>query len=437
MGKIFSITGNPFVDAGIYVIAEWAEKKIEDIDIVDLKKLYPKLIEIYFTSGWKKMLESIFTGNHPVTHKKSGNQNYYKKFLEGWIQDIEDWMQSTRPPLSSGTCFACGRRNKSSVERKYGIGRDLVPLTGSGDFVNFFPMASLGLDMCSACLLAIQFMPIFLHYSGGKFLLLHSNSEKVMKYWAKNSVVNLNKQIVVGNFTGCYSNNINDPVNSFFRSIEDIVREYDENWVDEDAFIRFYYFSNYGQSPHVEIFDIPTPVFRFLAYVKQAEAYDEWREVVNRASGRRNEVYERLLKGKSIVRYFFKGEREIFGNWKLLKFYLREVKEMDERRINAIREFADRIANLIQMLDSVKRLEQIERAKDYAEFRNVLLSLARDGRNRAKLEEPLVRYDEYVSIFPEGAMGWNEVRDLILFRIYEVLHTWLVERKGIESTEQT
>jgi len=429
MGKIFDITGNPFVDAGIYIIAELAEKEVKDVDFADLEKLYPKLIDVYFTAGWKKMLESIFTGNHPVTHKKSGSQSYYRKFLEGWISDIG-------APLPAGTCFACGRRNKSNVERKYGIGRELVPLTGSGDFVNFFPMASLGLEMCSACLFAIQFMPIFLHYCGGKFLLLHSNSEKVMKYWAKNCVTNLYKQITLNNFTGCYSNNINDPVNSFFQSIEDMVIRYDENWIDEDVSIRFYYFSNYGQSPYVEVFDVPTPVFRFLAYVKQTEAYDEWRKIVNRASGgRRNEVYERLLRGESIVRYFFKDKREIFGNWELLKFYLREVKEMDEKRINTIREFADRIANLIQSLDSVRRLEQLERAKDYAEFRNVLRFLIKDGI-RAGSREPLLRFDEYVNlIFPEGAMGWSEVRDLMLFRIYEVLHNWLVERKVEEPTE--
>jgi len=40
-------------------------------------------------------------------------------------------------------------------------------------------------------------------------------------------------------------------------------------------------------------------------------------------------------------------------------------------------------------------------------------------------------------ILPEGATGWNEVRDLILFRIYEVLHSWLIEIEGEkEASEQ-
>jgi CRISPR-associated protein Cst1 len=141
-----------------------------------------------------------------------------------------------------------------------------------------------------------------------------------------------------------------------------------------------------------------------------------------------------LIRGESIVRYFFKGEREVFGNWELLKFYLKEVKEMDEKRINAIRDFADRIADLISRLNDVKRLFQLETVKDYSGFRNVLRFLAKDAV-KVGMEEPLIKFDEYVGlILPDGAMGWNEVRDLLLFRIYEQLHDWLKSR-GSEIIE--
>ena len=430
MPAIFLLTGNPFVDAGIFVISELSDKRIEDIEVDDLKRLYTKLIDVYFTEAWKKNLISIFTKNHPATHN-SGTPERYKKFLEELIKDI-------KPMHTSGSCVACGRRDESNVKiakEKSGIGKHLVPLTGSADFVNFFPSATLGLAMCSVCLLAIQFMPIFLHQCGGKFLLMHSNSEKVMRYWAKNCVAELNKQIALDNFTGCYSNDINNPVNSFFRSIEDMIVKYDEDWHRENVFIRFYYFSNYAQSPFVEIYDIPTPVFRFLAYVKQVDAYSEWRELTGRAYDRKgNQVYDRLIRGESIVRYFFKGEREVFGNWELLKFYLKEVEEMDEKRINAIRDLADRIADLISRLNDDKRLFQLETVKDYSGFRNVLRFLAKDAV-KVGMEEPLIKFDEYVGlILPDGAMGWNEVRDLLLFRIYERLHDWLKSR-GSEIIE--
>ena len=31
-------------------------------------------------------------------------------------------------------------------------------------------------------------------------------------------------------------------------------------------------------------------------------------------------------------------------------------------------------------------------------------------------------------LFPDGALGWRETQDLILFRLYEILHGWLKER---------
>ena len=36
-------------------------------------------------------------------------------------------------------------------------------------------------------------------------------------------------------------------------------------------------------------------------------------------------------------------------------------------------------------------------------------------------------------LFPEGSFGWKETQDLLLFRIYENLHNWLVEQDALKS----
>jgi hypothetical protein len=54
MPAIFLLTGNPFVDAGIFVISELSERRIEDIEVDDLKRLYTKLIDVYFTEGMEE-----------------------------------------------------------------------------------------------------------------------------------------------------------------------------------------------------------------------------------------------------------------------------------------------------------------------------------------------------------------------------------------------
>ena len=59
---------------------------------------------------------------------------------------------------------------------------------------------------------------------------------------------------------------------------------------------------------------------------------------------------------------------------------------------------------------------------------------------RLGMDEPLIRFDQYVNdLLPEGALGWSEVRDLVLFRIYENLHRWFIGRESfrVEDTEET
>lgn len=96
----------------------------------------------------------------------------------------------------------------------------------------------------------------------------------------------------------------------------------------------------------------------------------------------------------------------------------------------------DKIAEIIKSLDSIKRLRQIEMAQSFSDFRGVLLRLERQDAVRAGLKEPLIRFDDYVFIFADGAKVWNEVRDLLLFRIYERLHDWLLERRVEEEVEE-
>jgi CRISPR-associated protein Cst1 len=44
----------------------------------------------------------------------------------------------------------------------------------------------------------------------------------------------------------------------------------------------------------------------------------------------------------------------------------------------------------------------------------------------------LFTLEEYVEdLFPDGNLGWRETQDLLLFRIYENLHDWLVEQKQL------
>jgi CRISPR-associated protein Cst1 len=436
---LFNWTGNPWVDTGIAAIQEWNKKqKPEDILKKDIENIAAVLVALYLTDAWKKSLFSVFP-NNPITNpsiknKKKELLEYYENLIEGAL-----------PIEKQGDCIACGRRNTVS-----GKNRMHIPMTGY-EGSHFFSFKTIGVDYCEACTFAVQCSPL-LFYRCGKLLLLHSNSSKVMRYWARKCISEVHRQMATRNFTGCFNEKYTNPINALFHIIQDLILSYDEQWIDELASIRIYHFTNYNQGPDLDIYDLPTPVFRFLAYVKSHPRYKDWSRIVYKGyqkskrkpeeeyKNKNNSVYQSLLRGQAITGYFIDNKtKTAIGDWSLLKHYLKEVIGMDASRIEAIKRLGDEISELIKIsVNGKKRLGQIERATNYASFRNTLLRLMRDNV-ALKSENPLFTFDDYAKyLFPEGAMGWKETQDLLLFRLYENLHVWLVsEGLVIEETEES
>lgn len=314
-----------------------------------------------------------------------------------------------------------------------------IPLTGY-EGSHFFSFRADGADYCDACTFAVQCAPLVL-YACGKLALLHSNSQKVMRYWAKRCIASVQKQIATQDYLGCYNDKYTNPINALFHILTDLILSYEERWAEESATVRIYHFTNYNQGPDLDIYDLPAPVFRFLANARQGLNYQFWRRIVRKGymgkiseksdeevRNYRNRVYQRLLDGQSILAYFIEyNQKQVVGNWQFLGIYLREVLKMNERRIEVIKRVGDSVAEMIQNTpNGKKRLAQLEMAKNYHSCRMVLLRLMQDRISR-KAESPLFDFDEYVEfLFPDGALGWNETRDLLLFRIYEQLHEWFI-----------
>jgi CRISPR-associated protein Cst1 len=104
---------------------------------------------------------------------------------------------------------------------------------------------------------------------------------------------------------------------------------------------------------------------------------------------------------------------------------------MDKKRLDVLKRVGDEISNFIKSTQKIKRLNQLEQAKSYHSFRNILRIIVKD-RISLGTEGALFSLDEFVEdLFPEGHLGWRETQDLLLFRIYENLHPWLINEKEI------
>ncbi len=446
------LMGNPFVDAGVSAICEYLSsydqiKEANEITISDLDSIIKDLYLVFCSSAWSKNLYSIFP-NNAVTNPANRKKDFQALLRSCW----NELLNTVNELGEFGDCAGCGRRSANVYLTKTDI-----PLTGSGELLNFFPIFSPGVGYCSACALAIQFAPLSFVASGGKFLMVHSNCWKWQRVWARECIRAIKSQILRKEITGCYNPGLANGRNSFFKMTDELMRRYNERWSRENATIQVYYFTNYNQGPELDIYSLPTGAFRFLAYVHEKNYSSEWNKIVRKGyqkvnwdkiksddedeyKNKSNLVYEWLLEGKSILSFFLnRPERQVRGNWDLVTLYLKEVHVMSESRLVTIKRVADSIACSIKKSGNVKRLGQMERSVRYAEFRNVLLRIIRDRIDQGK-EDPLFSIDEYMTeLFPETDgefMDWRETRDLLLFRIYETLHGWLKDQKDLPKIDE-
>lgn len=439
------LMGNPFVDAGICAICEWNERGVnpEQITTVELEKVIDAVApRMQTAAGWSN-LYGIFP-NSVLTNAAYGKRNRVellknlcKGYLDG-ILELED----------TGDCMGCGRRAANTW-----LSKANVPLTGSGPLRNFYPAFAEGAGYCSACALAIQLSPLAFVASGGRFLILHSNSWSALRSWVRICIRDIREQGLRKEITGCYNPGYANPRNGLFYMAGEMA-QFQDMRVSENIAMQVYCFTNYNQGPDLEIFSLSAPVFRFLRYAYQSEFKGAWYKIARSGyrvnwdkvkskedyKNRTNWVYENLLADRSIRGSFLnRRKRRSRGNWELLSLYLREVRTMKETKLDKIKKVGDCIAESIRLSESDKRLKQLERAKNYAEFRKILRYLIRDRIQRGA-GEPLFSIDDYMEhLFPANddfpATPWRETCDLLLFRVYEQLHNWLQAQGYVDFDE--
>ena len=440
-GLNIKITGNPFIDSGIYALSVKLGKNFSEITIDDLKNEVKNLSKLYVVPSWKKNMHTIFPNSVLVNPSSTNDPNLKDKYAE----NLNNLIDSIEPIQDSGSCIGCGSRNVKNV-----FGKDAIPLTGSGSLINYFSFAKSGADYCSLCALLIQFSPLIMYRCGGKMIVLHSNSQKVMKFWSKKSIKNIELQIATGEFSGCYNQGITRPTNAIFNIISQVISS-GRRWRNENPSFNFYYFTNFNQGPELDIFTLPTSVFKFLTeipredwlnwnfIVKKAYRFVKWSKVESDDDYKNNpnSVFNKLLEGKSILKSFYSIKfKKTFCTWRLVESYMKEVWNMDKKRIDVIKDVGDRLSNYIQNNDSIKTLNNLEQASNYNNFRNILRKILKSKIKNGD-NELLFTFDDYViSLFPEGNKTWRETQDLLLFRIYENLKDWLIDNEHTEDMSE-
>jgi CRISPR-associated protein Cst1 len=231
-----------------------------------------------------------------------------------------------------------------------------------------------------------------------------------------------------------------------------------------DVSLSVYWLSNSGQGASLDIFHIPSQVTRFLRLAEAAGYGQGWRNLVagawrspsgqdkkgpavsggpgrsgNRVLSDLFDIYEKGFLDIGACKSFLRrhllrmgtqwtndGKEDIPkpADWLLTELFLKEVMGMDERRIEAIKGFADRLASHIKVSNDKSLFRNLVFAQRPWEVRN---SLAKAQRNQAKDRGDLLfGLDDYVKVFEAddavGRSDWSLTRDLISIRLVEELH---------------
>ncbi|MBI2653082.1 type I-B CRISPR-associated protein Cas8b1/Cst1 [Candidatus Woesearchaeota archaeon] len=456
--NIFKFTGNPFVDNGVALITVWAgKKKPEDVDDSDLLEITNQISTLYFEVKWKNRIQFIFpnskiTNPSPYLNPENKKKEYTNLLLS--------FIKAIVPFSKSGDCISCGSRDGI-----FYLTKDKVPLSGSGEYLNFFASFERGERYCGACTLSIQLcVPMVMDCN--KFLLIHSNNYNVLLYMADFILNKVTSQLASGSFEGMYKNDFYNEKNALFHIINKIIIPQfdDEIWNKEDTLVSCYFFSNANQKGQLyNIYQVPSEVFDFLCCIKtldkkykEKNILKDWDNIIYNAylkvkikknespdikiKNSYNQVYESLLNGSPIIRYFYNSsEKKALCPWELTELYLSKVRKMEKERIDVIKKLADNIVEIMKSKENTKRLFGLENARYYSGLRATLILCARDWQNMNK-NQPLIRLDDAIELlFPETSEGWKnwkETRDLLLFRIYETSHDWIVKNRSEEEKKE-
>ena len=425
---IWFTTGNPFVDMGQEMMAALVGvDKAEDLTPQDIEPLLTRLTKLYLNPDWKKSLHTIFPNSKLTNPSVKKPEAEYLKLLQTWFEQI-----SSSETLGV-TCAISGRPAQTYVSRVQ------LPMS---DFEggNFQSANNPGTPVSAPVALALQFLPLGLVKIGKMLALPHFSNDDVQFKWAEDC----KKQVFQSEALGTGS--IRDTgtfraVNAFFKLVEGLVRDHPKNLPKSS--VTLYLFNNFTQVDYkaaLELYYMPSKVFEFIQTAMLPDVSQAWQRIVRRGYRTKkdtddegelqkysNLVYNRLLDDQSISGFFIdrKNRRPVVGGregWLLFSSYLREVRGVEQRRLENLRDLADRMAPLIR--NKKRRLLSLERADRKGRFVEVLYRLTKDAAS-AGHDKPLITFEQLISdVLPQDGVAyddWREVKSLLLFRIYEQL----------------
>ena len=481
---MFNYVGHPYFDVGIATLAAFAEKTDpQQLTSHDLEKAVDYMTREYVQQPLRSYLTVVFPNSgftNPAFFKQPDRQQEYaRRVLRSYAEDM---------PVLNEQCVFTG---KPAVAIAFGDKEDLplgrafrqhIPLLTGENYINFYPYGDNGLPVSGPAILAMQALPLGCAKSSGRMLMVHSDNPDITYHFASEFLKQNRQTVQVAQQAS--SNKMPESHHKHHTLLIETLLEAesmrgDALQEDRPFTITAYHLSNSGQGADLDIYFLPMQVVGFLRVMETAKFRDAWHNIVRKAwemepprkrkkqnkeepfQPARNWLYEDLFdlpdKAKHFIRTYFlrialryaRGKTDPRPNysleneadlvsWAITAQFLRRILNMDQHRIEQIREMADGLADYISNQNDRQFFRTFYMSRDYIALRAALLKANRAHVKNGK--SPIVQFEPYIEVFEDGAelgrTDWRLARDLVEIRMVEKLHAngWL--GRNVETIEE-
>jgi len=434
-------TGDPFADVGGYVIKYLSDKQSEK-NILDLIEFMAKI----YVNKWKGKINPFFL-NSAITQPAFKGDVKIKETLKYFTSLINETATA-----EDGFCRISGRRTKL-----FKAGRDNSLMSGSGTFVNFHHNFQFGMMLSKEMIIRMFFIPFGSIFIGGRISIIQSNLAEVNEFFVRKNCEANFANLAVSCSEGVLKSEFGIPSNALFQFVDDLFINKIKEATDEakNLSLNLFHFTNFGASPEMAIYRLPAVIFRFYSTCQSPQLKADWQSFIyahytnSKFKGAKynastlnyemtkkeeieqivfdnyklwhNVVLDCLLNGKSILRLFVKWGINHPFNFVIVELYQKIIQGMKQETLKKIKELAIFLTNSDEetIKKSIKALDGYKNSYELRRFllKNVVAKNYKEGAKDAIITmEELVYY-----LFPDD-VSWRDIRDILLFAIYQELH---------------
>ena len=364
---------NVFVDNGLFILAYYLDKDIEDIteeDVVDNIDVMCDKINKFTDCEKYSNLKSMMFSNSALTQSSSN-------------KTINDYLNDFSSHTGNDVCCLCGeaRADISNVN----LNRSYLPNFVANTYFNYSNNLK-GVNVCGICAILTMYSILNCRVYGLAYLYNSDCDDFMYDYTYEIQEENKRDMLLGAKKSKGVSNT------------ETLEKLLSSSKIYDTKNMEIYKFNNSGQSQGIEIQSIKSNNVKILDKVIKSGLLNEFKEY--------KLMYE-LITNRLEYTYLNKivNDDEVKCSEDLFDFLNREVNRMDNAIIEIIKSIADKLEN-----DSEKIRKKLKLVKTFRDFEGILIELNEEYYE--KHEEPLYTVDEYLVL--DNRFKFNQIRNLLL-----------------------